>query len=161
MRSRTASDAVRTSRPSIQAAPPLSGKSPVSILITVVFPLPLGPRKPKISPFWTRKLTSLTAVKSPKRRTRCSAEMATSPFVCGVAATVSIPRFQFHIRGHSGKDAAGRIIDANLYAKHLVHAFLAGLDISRQEFSLLIDLFQDSLKNRIRKRIDSNFGFLP
>ncbi len=59
------------------------------------------------------------------------------------------------------RHAASRIIDANLYAKHLVHAFLAGLHISRQEFSLLIDLFQDSLKNRIRKRVDSNFGFLP
>jgi len=54
---------------------------------------------------------------------------------------LSTSRFQFHIRGHSGKDAASRIIDANLYAKHLVHTFLAGLHIARQEFSLLIDLF--------------------
>jgi len=47
----------------------------VSILMTVVLPLPLGPRNPKISPFSTRKLTSFTAVTLPKRRTKCCAEM--------------------------------------------------------------------------------------
>src|SRR2546422_11734081 len=78
MHSRTDSESVRTSRPSTWAEPPLSGRSPVSILMTVVLPLPLGPRKPNISPFSTRKLTSFTAVKLPKRRTRCSAEMAGS-----------------------------------------------------------------------------------
>src|SRR5260370_2264088 len=147
MRSRTDSESVRTSRPSTYAWPPLSGKRPVSILITVVFPLPLGPRKPKISPFRTWKLTSLTAVKLPKRRTRCSAEMATSPFVCGAAATASIPRFQFHIRGHAGKDTAGGIIDADFYTKHLVHAFLASLDISRPELNLPVARFLDAFKN--------------
>jgi len=30
---------------------------------------------------------------------------------------LSTSRFQFHIRGHSGKDAASRIIDANLYGQ--------------------------------------------
>src|SRR6266702_3071713 len=160
MRSRTASDAVRTSRPSIQAAPPLSGKSPVSILITVVFPLPLGPRKPKISPFSTRKLTSFTAVKLPKRRTRCSAAMATSPFLCGVAATALIPRFQCHIGSHTGKDAAGGIIDADFYANDLVNALLACLHIARKEFGLLVDLLDDAIESGVWKRIDANFGFL-
>src|SRR5690349_13620466 len=128
--------------------------------MTVVFPLPLGPRKPKISPFWTRKLTSLTAVKLPKRRTRCSAEMASSPFVCGAAATASILRFQFHIRGHAGKDASGRIIDADFYANDLVNALFAGLNVARQEFRLLIDLFNYTIKSSVRKRIDANFRFL-
>src|SRR5438132_3437124 len=160
MRSRTDSESVPTSRPSTRAEPPLSGKRPVSILMTVVFPLPLGPRKPKISPFWTRKLTALTAVKFPKRRTRRLAEMATSPFVCGAVATASIPRFQFYIRGHAGKDAAGGIIDADFYADDLVDALFAGLNIARQEFSLLIDLFDDAVESSVRKRIDTNFGFL-
>src|SRR5258705_7570796 len=141
MRSRTASDSVRTSRPSTQADPPLSGKSPVSILMTVVFPLPLGPRKPKISPFWTRKLTSLTAVKLPKRRTRCSAEMATSPCVCGAVATASIPRFQFHVGGHAGKDAAGGVLDSGFYANDLVNALLARLHIARQGFGPVVGFF--------------------
>src|SRR6201982_58329 len=147
MRSRTASESVRTSRPSTWAEPPLRGKRPVSILMTVVFPLPLGPRKPKISPFWTRKLTSLTAVKLPKRRTRCAVEMEGAPFVAGAVSTASILRFQFHIRGHAGKDAAGGIIDADFYAHDLVNALFARLHIARQEFSLLIDLFDDAIES--------------
>src|SRR6266704_2219974 len=139
MRSRTPSGSACTSRPSTEAEPLLSGNRPVSILMTVVFPLPLGPRKPKISPFSTRKLTSLTAVKLPKRRTRCSAEMATSPFLCGVAATALIPRFQFHIGGHTGKDAAGGIMDADFYAN---------------------DLVDEAIEGGVWKRIDANFGFL-
>jgi len=47
------SGSVRTSMPSTWAFPLVRGKSPVSILMTVVLPLPLGPRKPKISPFRT------------------------------------------------------------------------------------------------------------
>src|SRR6266849_4131538 len=161
MRSRTDSESVRTSRPSTCASPPLSGKRPVSILMTVVLPLPLGPRKPNISPFPTRKPTSLTAVKLPKRQTRCSAEMATSPFICGVVATALIPRFQSHVGGHASEDAASGIIDANLHAKNLVHALLASLNVARQEFSLLVDLFEDAFENCIRKRINSDFRFLP
>src|SRR6266571_4294208 len=160
MRSRTDSESVRTSKPSTWALPPLRGKRPVSILMTVVFPLPLGPRKPKISPFSTRKLTSLTAVKLPKRRTRCSAEMATSPFLCGVAATALIPRFQFHIGSHTGKDAAGGIIDADFYANDLVDALLACLHIARQEFGLLVDLLDEAIEGGVWKRIDANLDLI-
>src|SRR5260370_14366189 len=130
MRSRTDSESVRTSKPSTWALPPLRGKRPVSILMTVVFPLPLGPRKPKISPFSTRKLTSLTAVKFPKRRTRCSAGMATSPFNCGGAATPLIPRFQFHIGSHARQGAARGVHDSDFYAHHLVKALLAWLHLA-------------------------------
>src|SRR2546421_2685151 len=160
MRSRTASDSLRTSRPSIQAAPRLSGKSPVSILMTVVFPLPLGPRKPKISPFSTRKLTSFTAVKLPKRRTRCSAAMAACGRDCWWVAMASAWGFQFHIRNHAGKDTTGGIMDANFYANDLVHAFFAGLNIARQEFGLLVDLFDEAVESSVQKGIDANFGFL-
>src|SRR5712671_5036526 len=111
MRSRTDSESVRTSRPSTRAEPPLSGKRPVSILMTVVLPLPLGPRKPKISPFSTRKLTSLTAAKLPKRRTRFCAEMAACGMDSGWVAIALAFRFQFHVGGHAGEDATGGIID--------------------------------------------------
>src|SRR5260370_12258731 len=116
MCSRTDSESVRTSRPWTHASPPLSGKRPVSILMTVVFPLPLGPRNPKISPFSTRKLTSLTAVKVPKRRTRFFAEIAAFAEGCGEAATASTPRFYLHIRSHASKYAAHRIIDADFFS---------------------------------------------
>ena len=49
-------------------------------------------------------------------------------------------------------------MDANLYAKNLVHAFLAGLHVAWQEFSLLIDLFEDPFENSFWKRVDSDFG---
>src|SRR5216684_5138121 len=160
MRSRTDSESVRTSRPSTRAEPPLSGKRPVSILMTVVFPLPLGPRKPKISPFSTRKLTSLTAVKLPKRRTRFCAEMADSAGFFVTSAIGSISIFELHIGSHAGKHVAGGIIDTNLRAKNLVHSFLPGLDVARQEFSLLVNLFEDPFENYFRKGVDSDFGLL-
>src|SRR5215469_18512173 len=160
MRSRTASESVRTSRPSTWAEPPLRGKRPVSILMTVVFPLPLGPRKPKISPFSTQKLTSFTAVKLPNLRTRCSAEMASRAGACGSVAIVSAHRFKFYVRGHPGKHAARRVVDADFYAEDLMDAFLAGLYVARKEFGLLIDLLHFSLKNRVGKGIDTDFRLL-
>ena len=43
---------------------------PVSILMVVDLPAPLGPRKPKNCPGATRRLTLSTARRSPKRRVR-------------------------------------------------------------------------------------------
>src|SRR5260370_21190127 len=100
--------------------------------MTVVFPLPLGPRKPKISPFSTRKLTSLTAVKLPKRLIRCSAEMAACGRDCAWVAIVSALGFQFHIGGHSSEDTAGGIIDADFFSNDLAYALFAWLSIARR-----------------------------
>src|SRR5215471_3028892 len=161
MRSRTASESVRTSIPSTRALPPLSGNKPVSILMTVVFPLPFGPRKPKISPFSTRKLTSLTAVKLPKRRTRRSAEIAGSDKICVGVAIVSTCRLEFHVRGHACEHTAGGIIDADFDAENLVHAFLAGLHVAGKEFRLLVDLLDFAVENGARKGVDTNLRFLP
>jgi len=76
------------------------------------------------------------------------------------SAIGSISIFELHIGSHAGKHVSGRITDVNLYAKNLVHAFLAGLDVARQEFSLLVNLFEDPFKNCLRKRVDSDFGLL-
>src|ERR1700674_96950 len=160
MCSRTASDSVRTSKPSTKAEPLLSGKRPVSILMTVVFPLPLGPRKPKISPFSTRKLTSLTAMKLPKRRTRCSAEMAASEGICGVVATASIPRFQLHVGGHAGKDVPGGIVNADFHTEDLMNPLLASLHVARKKFRLLIDLFDLAIEDGVGESIDADFSLL-
>src|SRR6266851_5690949 len=56
---------------------------------------------------------------------------------------------------------SGGIIDADFYAKNLVHAFLACLDVARQEFSLLVNLFEDPFEYCFRKGVDSDFGLLP
>src|SRR5712692_5787382 len=138
MRSRTRSASLHTSRSSTQAAPSLSGSSPVSILMTVVLPLPFGPRKPKTSPGSTRRLTPLTAVKSPKRRVRFSARMA------GISA---LPVLQFHVGGHAGADPARGVLDAHLDAEDLMDALLACLDVAREELSLLVDLLDDAGKD--------------
>src|ERR1700722_1940541 len=58
------------SRPRIWMEPEVGARRPVSILMVVDLPAPLGPRKPKNWPGATVRLTSSTAVKSPKRRVR-------------------------------------------------------------------------------------------
>jgi len=80
MFSRTRSGLRATSMPATSARPAVGRKSPQSIRINVDLPAPLGPRKPMISPRRTEKLTSSTAVNAPKRLTRRSVTILTSPF---------------------------------------------------------------------------------
>src|SRR5216684_5521216 len=63
------------SSPRISIRPELGASNPVSILMVVDFPAPLGPRKPKNCPGATRKSTLSTAINSPKRRERPWVEM--------------------------------------------------------------------------------------
>ncbi len=62
---RTPSASVITSCPPTSAEPEVGGVNVVIMRISVVFPAPFGPSKPKISPVCTAKLTSFTATKSP------------------------------------------------------------------------------------------------
>src|SRR5436190_18154448 len=65
-RRRTSSGCVTGSRPAICIAPLVGRSRVVSIWIVVVLPAPFGPRNAKISPGRTSKLTSTTALISPK-----------------------------------------------------------------------------------------------
>ena len=56
------------SEPAKTMVPPFDGRAPVSRLNIVLLPAPLGPINPKISPALTSKLTLLTAIRPPKRR---------------------------------------------------------------------------------------------
>src|SRR5512145_110299 len=58
------------SNPATVPPPPLGESSPQSMRMVVDLPAPFGPRKPKISPRRTVRLTRLTAIKSPKRFSR-------------------------------------------------------------------------------------------
>src|SRR5512143_1731578 len=58
------------SNPATVPLPPEGARMPQSMRMVVDFPAPLGPRKPKISPFFTSRLTLFTAMKSSKRRER-------------------------------------------------------------------------------------------
>src|ERR1700730_1873584 len=161
MRSRTDSASVRTLRPSTQASPSLRGSRPVSILMTVVLPLPFGPRKPKISPFSTRKLTPSTATKSPKRRTRFLAKMEASSGRCPLLAGINLIRsFQLHVSRHAATHTARGVIDANFYTDYFMHPFAAGLHVARQKFGLLINLLHNAIENSVGKRVDADFGRL-
>src|ERR1700742_3107382 len=73
---RTSSLAATTSKPATSARPALGLVSVQSMLIVVVLPAPLGPRKPKTSPVPTSKLTPLTASKSPNDLRRSVTLMA-------------------------------------------------------------------------------------
>src|SRR6202140_157613 len=129
--------------------------------MTVVLPLPLGPRKPKISPFSTRKLTPSTATKSPKRRTRFLAKMEAASGRCPLLAGINLTRsFQLHVRRHAAAHAAGGVIDANFYADYLVHPFAASLHVARKKFGLLINLLHDSVENGIGERVDADLRLL-
>src|SRR5882757_9009963 len=63
------------SRPRIWMLPEVGASRPVSILMVVDLPAPLGPRKPKNCPGATHRSIPLTATSSPKRRVRPWIEM--------------------------------------------------------------------------------------
>src|ERR1700676_158589 len=67
--------------------PEVGASRPVSILMVVDFPAPLGPRKPKNWPAATCKSTPSTAVKLPKRRVSFSVRIAVS----GITITTPSP----------------------------------------------------------------------
>src|SRR5437667_3408322 len=74
-RRRTSVDCVIGFRPSISIGPLVGVSSVVNILIVVVLPAPFGPRNAKISPAFTAKDTSRTAVMSPNVFTSRSTRM--------------------------------------------------------------------------------------
>ncbi len=72
--------------------PDVGGKIPHNILIVVDLPAPFAPKKPKISPLFTSKVTSDTAVKSPNFFVRFLTETAILSiyitFICKVCKNV-------------------------------------------------------------------------
>src|SRR5487761_220639 len=76
MRALAPSGSRRMSIPSMRAVPDVGVSSPHSLRNVVVLPAPLAPRKPKISPRSTAKLTPLTALTTPYRLTSCLASTA-------------------------------------------------------------------------------------
>src|ERR1035438_476279 len=110
-----------------QVPRPLSGVSrPQSMRMEVVLPLPLGPRKPKISPCFTCRERSFTTCLSPK----CLLMPATS-MASGVAEFISVFS-QAHIDGQPG--AKGRSLfrcRRGLDAEHQLFAAAPAIDYGR------------------------------
>src|SRR4051794_8841584 len=92
MRRFTPSGSRVTSTPPTVAAPAVGFSNPHSMRIVVDLPAPLLPRKPKISPRSTSKLTSSTATNWPKRRDSPRTSIAfTLPSYCAVELRLSEP----------------------------------------------------------------------
>src|SRR5882762_7932041 len=102
------------SRPRICMVPEVGASNPVSILMVVDFPAPLGPRKPKNWPDATRRLTSWTATNSPNRRVNPSVAMAGASIKC---STLAHPPIQSEARTPSHRvmllDSAQRSASGN------------------------------------------------
>src|SRR5437764_1308081 len=96
--------------------PSLGSSNPQSMRITVDFPEPFGPKKPKIAPLPTLKLTWSTAVNCPNRRVRPSHSI----MVSGI-----LPRhlWKRHIGCHTRPQFAVAIVEPHLDAKDLFDAF--------------------------------------
>src|SRR5579885_1562924 len=85
MTPRTRAGSRRMSNPAIEAVPAVGGNSVVSILMTVVLPAPLGPNRPKTSPWATAKFKWLTAVNLPNCRVKSAVSkmlMASTSSAC-------------------------------------------------------------------------------
>src|SRR6516165_1165894 len=80
MHCRASSGSFSTSKPLMMARPLVMGSNVVIMRMSVDLPAPLGPSRPKISPCFTAKETSSTAVKSPYILVMWSTTMA-SPLV--------------------------------------------------------------------------------
>ena len=65
--------------PSTCTRPDVGSRSPSSIASVVVFPAPLGPRNPTISPARTWNERSSTTTRAPNRFVRCSTLIAIPP----------------------------------------------------------------------------------
>src|ERR1700757_2317652 len=101
---RTESGSLTGSWPAIESRPSLGLSTVVSILIVVVLPAPLGPRKPKMTPSGTANEMRSTAVKPSKRLTRSRASMIAANIGSLSAAA---PVFEFH--RHKAGDRNGEI----------------------------------------------------
>src|SRR5256714_1770165 len=74
----TSTACLAKSKPKSCMPPDVGANSPVSILMVVDLPAPLGPKKPKNCPAPTVRSTDSTAVSAPKRRVNFSVTIAAS-----------------------------------------------------------------------------------
>jgi len=73
------------------AVPALGSDNPQSMRMAVVFPAPLAPRNPNISPFSTSKEILSTAVKAPNFFVKATAVITFSVAICSYLKIIFIP----------------------------------------------------------------------
>src|SRR3954468_2766959 len=117
MRRLTPSGSRVTSTPPTVAVPAVGASRPQSIRIVVDLPAPLLPRKPKISPRRTAKLTASTARNEPNRRVSPRTSIALAS--CEAAAALSPKRpLQTRLR-QTHRRYRSRAIEFGLEARDL------------------------------------------
>ena len=72
----------------MRASPEVGGSRVVSILISVLFPAPLGPIRPNIDPGATENVRRLTATSEPYFRVRSITSMAFEPVDCSIVLAI-------------------------------------------------------------------------
>src|SRR6266498_1649860 len=107
--------------------PSVGARSPQSMRSVVVFPEPLGPRKPYSSPARTRRLRWSTATRLPKRRVSSRVSTAYASSDIGVGR-------------QPGFEQAVRVVDLDLDAEDEGDPLLLGLDVARGELGFRADL---------------------
>src|SRR6266540_4112980 len=102
MRGLISSVCFATSNPAIRPVPSLGWSRPQSMRITVDLPEPFGPRKPKIEPFATLKLTESTALKWPKRLVSPMHSIMTGGELASedIATVAGVPTLQDYLVTH-------------------------------------------------------------
>src|SRR5688500_11065787 len=153
--------------PAIRAPPSVGSRMPQSMRITVDLPEPFGPRKPKIDPRATEKLTSSTAVKLPNRLVSPSHSIiapdmgerriwkpgnqkgeSESGFLNFLASWLpdSFHVGEKNVSRHAGAELIVFVIQPDLHAEDLFNAVLDRLNVAGRKFRLAIDLLDDAVK---------------
>src|SRR5436190_13378834 len=141
-----------TSCPSTVAPPPDSGSKPQSARMSVVLPEPLGPSRPKTSPFFTCRLTRSTATNEPKRIDASRMSMTRSedvdmespwgrhsclPYLSSLkrGRQECLPHLPCEpdVGGHAGFEDALGIGHADFEAEDLVPPLVERLHVARRE----------------------------
>src|SRR5947209_140342 len=146
-----------TSTPATWALPSVGSRMPQSMRMTVDLPEPFGPRKPKIEPLATERLTWSTAVKEPNRLVSFSQAIISS---AGMVQLLGRHIGKQHIRCHPRAQLFFAIRESHFHAKDLFDSLRDGLGIARGELGGPIDLLDTSLKIFVWKRIDLHFNHL-
>src|SRR5262245_58507766 len=122
-----------TSKPAIVPRPPLGSRMPHNMRMTVDLPEPFGPRKPKIEPLATLRLTLSTAVKCPNLRVSPSHSIIVSPVMGRIWRTLFRHAQEENVHRHAGAEFAFGIVEANLDPENLFHPLANGLDVAWRE----------------------------
>src|ERR1700680_2491956 len=105
--------------------PPVGTRMPIMMRIVVVLPAPLGPRKPKTSPFSMEKSRSRTAVNSPYFLLRCSNAIMSGPIAAVLTRQGLVARDRGDVQGRLSSGRRRRLRHHDVEVDRLSHGEIA------------------------------------